>query len=81
MTKVTGRLIPLNSSASLIQNQRRNPTGEQSSPAHAALIELLREQVRDAKQREQELREEKNRLLAMLEGRTADPAAILKSAC
>jgi hypothetical protein len=46
----------------------KEPTGEQSSPAQAALIELLREQVRDAKQREQELREEKNRLLAMLEG-------------
>ena len=46
----------------------KEPQGEQSSPAQAAMIELLREQVRDGKQREQELREEKNRLLAMLEG-------------
>jgi hypothetical protein len=45
----------------------KEPQGEQSSPAHAALIELLREQVRDGKQREQELREERNRLLTMLE--------------
>mgnify|MGYP003377997618 CR=1 FL=1 len=40
---------------------------EQTSPAQNILIELLREQVRDAKEREQQLREERNRLLTMLE--------------
>ncbi len=47
-------------------SKKESPT-EQTSPAQIILIELLREQVRDAKAREQQLREERNRLLTMLE--------------
>ena len=47
------------------------PEKEQSGTAQNMLIELLREQVRDAKERGQDLREGRNRLLAMRESAQA----------
>lgn len=49
------------------QAQPQEPRKERDSTLQDALIELLREQVREAKEREQQARQERDRLLAMLE--------------